>query len=399
MAVADESKRSEPLKLRFSKGVVEAIPFPAKGRVYYHDLLTPGLCVSVTAAGGKVFYHYRRVDGRPVRYRIGSFTDCTVENARKAVAKLNGQIAEGKNPQQAKQERRAEMTVGELFDYHLEHYAKPHKKTWKQDEWMFRRFLAGWRERKLSSIKTSDVQSLHTRIGSESGKFQANRLVELLAKLFVTAAEKHDWTKGNPALKVDRFPEKQRARFLQPDELPKFFQAVDDHSDPDIRHFVYMALFTGARRGNVQAMRWADVDLARQTWRVPETKNGEAITIELVAPAVEILQTRREASNGSEWVFASRRKGATGHLVEPKRAWKQICAAAGIADLRIHDLRRSMGSWQALTGASLLIIGKTLGHKTAAATMVYARLNQDPVRQAMEKATAAMLSLKLAADG
>ncbi len=60
-------------------------------------------------------------------------------------------------------------------------------------------------------------------------------------------------------------------------------------------------------------------------------------------------------------------------------------------DFRIHDLRRSLGSWQAKTGASLAIIGKTLGHKDPSATLIYARLDRDPVRAAVEQATGAML--------
>ena len=62
----------------------------------------------------------------------------------------------------------------------------------------------------------------------------------------------------------------------------------------------------------------------------------------------------------------------------------------GLEDLRMHDLRRSLGSWQARTGASLVIIGKTLNHQSPQSTQVYARLDSDPVRQAMETAVSAM---------
>jgi integrase len=76
--------------------------------------------------------------------------------------------------------------------------------------------------------------------------------------------------------------------------------------------------------------------------------------------------------------------------VEPKTAWARILQRAGIEDLRIHDLRRSLGSWQVKTGASLAVVGKSLGHKTPQATVIYARL--DPVRTSMERATSAMLT-------
>ena len=91
-----------------------------------------------------------------------------------------------------------------------------------------------------------------------------------------------------------------------------------------------------------------------------------------------------------EWVFPS--YGKTGHLVEPKKAWNRLLDRAEISDLRIHDLRRTLGSWQAATGASLPVIGKSLGHKNQATTAIYARLDLDPVRQAVNTATAAMLA-------
>ena len=83
---------------------------------------------------------------------------------------------------------------------------------------------------------------------------------------------------------------------------------------------------------------------------------------------------------------------ALAFTVEPKSAWRRILDRAEIDDLRIHDLRRTLGSWQAATGANLSIIGKTLAHKNVSTTAIYARLNLDPVRDSMEKATSAMLA-------
>jgi integrase len=108
-----------------------------------------------------------------------------------------------------------------------------------------------------------------------------------------------------------------------------------------------------------------------------------------LSPIVLRLLENRKATSTGEWVFPGR--GRTGHLVEPKSAWKRILKRAGLQDLRLHDLRRTLGSWQAATGASLPIIGKTLGHKSLSTTQIYARLNLDPVRLAVNTATDAML--------
>lgn len=85
------------------------------------------------------------------------------------------------------------------------------------------------------------------------------------------------------------------------------------------------------------------------------------------------------------WVFPG--TGKTGHLVTPRKAWLEVLEAAGLdEDLRIHDLRRTLGSWQARAGASLQVIGKSLGHKSQQATAIYSRLDLDPVRASVEGA-------------
>jgi integrase len=77
--------------------------------------------------------------------------------------------------------------------------------------------------------------------------------------------------------------------------------------------------------------------------------------------------------------------------VEPKKAWKIILDKAGIADLRLHDLRRTMGSWQAGTGAISRSSADRVNHKSTQTTAIYARLWMTPVRDSMETAATAML--------
>jgi integrase len=77
-------------------------------------------------------------------------------------------------------------------------------------------------------------------------------------------------------------------------------------------------------------------------------------------------------------------------MAEPKKAWERILREAGAEDLRIHDLRRTLGSYQAATGANSYIIGKSLGQKSQQSTAIYARLNLDPARDSVNKATDVM---------
>jgi len=137
-------------------------------------------------------------------------------------------------------------------------------------------------------------------------------------------------------------------------------------------------------------MRWQDIDLNEAIWRIPKTKNGDALNVPLTPESLTILEARKKQKIvNAIWVFPG--DGKTGHLVEPKKAWAAILQNAGIEELRIHDLRRTLGSWQARQGTSTAIIGKSLGHRSQQATAIYARLDIDPVRQSMEQATAGMI--------
>ena len=138
-------------------------------------------------------------------------------------------------------------------------------------------------------------------------------------------------------------------------------------------------------------MRWDQIDLQAMTWRIPRTKNGESQTIPLGEPEAMILKGR-QAESSSPWVFPSPAK-IDQHLSPPRAGWERILKRAGIADLRMHDLRRTLGSYMVDTGASLAIIGKTLNHKSQQATAIYARLSLDPIREAKDKAVRAMLGL------
>ena len=194
---------------------------------------------------------------------------------------------------------------------------------------------------------------------------------------------------------VDRFKTRARERFVQPgDEYVRFAAALIQEPKETIRDFFWMCLFTGARRSNLLSMEWSQVDFDLRVWRIPVTKNGDSQTVPLTPNAIEILRRRQADEEAHEcWVFPSdrtgRKTGVKGHLTSPKKAWARLLDRAKIDDLRIHDLRRTAGSYMAIQGVSPTIIGKALGHRSTQATAIYARLTQDPVRQALENAQAA----------
>ncbi len=381
-------------KINFTKAVLDILPLPANGqRQSYHDKKTNGLQIRVTSTGVKTFCVFKRLKkGNPERVTLGRYPDMSIEQARKEAARINALIVEGINPNSDVRSLKTETTLLELFEQFLKHRRNKRgaylsEKTKSTYQYDFNSYLAKWNKRQLSQFKDTDFIKLHTEIGADHPT-TANRVIAMASSLFSYASEHRLFNGGNPAQGIKKFPETKRDRFLQSDELPDFFKSLAKEPNDTLRDYFLVLLLTGARRSNVQAMQWSQIHLERGEWRIPITKNGDSQTVTLTPEVVEILRTRQD--KGSPWVFPG--SGVTGHLVEPKKAWKRLLERAGIANLRIHDLRRTLGSWQAKTGASLVIVGKSLNHKSPSTTAIYARLDLDPVRESVNRATGAMLA-------
>jgi integrase len=387
-------------KINFTKAVIDALPIPESGkRDTHHDIKTSGLQLRITSTGIRTFSVYRRIKGGdPERITLGRYPDMTVEQARREAVRIAADISDGKNPAEVKRGHRAELTFSELFGDYMERHSKPNKKTWFEDQAQFRLYLEKpLGKKKLSSIDRKSIAHIHSSITKAGYAPTANRVKALLSSVFGWAIAA-GLCESNPVIGVKSNKENQRDRFLQSDELPRFFQAVAKEENETIRDYVLMSLLTGARRSNVLAMRWQNVNFERAEWRIEETKNGTPQTITLSPEAVEILRNRKPSDDA---VFVFSGAGKSGHLEEPKKGWNRILERAGIDNLRIHDLRRTLGSWQAKSGASLAIIGKSLNHKNQNTTAIYARLDLDPVRDSVNKATSAMMEaggLKSSAD-
>lgn len=392
--------------LKFSKTTLQALELPEAGkRLTIYDTETPKLALRVTAAGTKTFYVVKRAGASMAWVKLGTFPEMTVEQARKAAALALGEFASGANPAAARRAFKAEPTLSEFFtEYGTRHGEK--KRAWAADVQRFRDYLQKpMGGKKLSEIDRAMIAKvLHD--AEKAGKSVATvRNIRALASGVFSKAVEWGFLDYNPAQGVKVAGKKvSRDRFLQADELPRFFAAVAEE-DSTMRDFILLALLTGARRSNLCAMHWRELDLSAGVWRIPRTKNDEPQSVTLCPEAVAILEARKDATGGG-FVFPG--TGRTGHIVEPKKAVERVMARAGIPygrdvpnGVTLHDLRRTLGSWQARTGASLAIIGKSLNHKSPQATAIYARLDLDPVRQSVNTATSAMLEaagLKDAAD-
>ena len=378
-------------KLNFTKTALERLQ-PSVKQESYQDATVRGLILLVYPTGGKTFFVYRRIDGRPERIKLGTFPQMTIEQARKRAELVNGTIAEKQNPAAVRRAVKEEPTFGEvLADFIKKKRSRSGKplspRTVEDYQALLANHLTSLSKLKLSQITTDRLRSLKIESAAQN-----NRARAVISSVFNWARSEGITDVENPATAIKSRFIKSRERFLQPSELPRFMAAIKDSRLGD---FFLLALFTGARKTNLQEMRWQDLDLEDAVWKIPKTKNGDGLLVPLIPAALQLIKKRAsEKLLDAIWVFPG--TGKTGHLVAPRKAWLEILDKAGLDEhLRIHDLRRTLGSWQARSGASLTVIGKSLGHRSLQATAIYSILDIDPVRASVEQAATAMVEASM----
>lgn len=425
--------------INFTDKWARELPQPVAKKVYYKDATEKGLGLYITPNGAKSFYIRKRIKGRDERIIIGSAEILSVKKARLKAKLIKEQISEGLDPiAERKRSLFKELTLGAHCKDYMEIYSKQHKKTWKHDERDINRFFSQWLHRRMCDITCLEVQKLYQKIVDEHGIFQANRSLERLKAIYNKAIE-WGWQGDNPARLIKRYREKIRERFIQPEEMPYLIQSLNNEPSVTARDYFWLLLFTGARKTNMLTMRWDQISWHRETWRIPDSKNGDSILLPLLDKAIAILKERQQHVT-SEWVFPSIKDGEK-HFINAKRAWRRIVCRAtiyqwraddrlkpivdecqallpkdnynnqwmrlireraaqedielptGLMDTRIHDIRRTFGSYQAINGSNLLVIGRSLGHKCQKSTLVYAKLSLDPVRASIKQATDVMLGV------
>lgn len=397
-----------PTRFKFTKDKLDSLPTPDAGkRVAYWDTQVPKLAARITHAGTVSFYVVKRVGAKVEWVSLGGYPELTPEQARTAAQTRLGEFAGGANPAAAKRAEKLQQTLGEAYEAYRDN-AELRERNTDDLRALWERFLGplpdapakkhgrkrtkheagvNWSARRLDAITKGEVRALHAAIG-KTNKYAANRAIELGSAIY-NYATSGNYRGDNPFSDVTPFKEAKRRRFIRAEEMPRFFAALADDSSQDFKDYVLLSLLTGQRRNNVLAMQWEELDLGGATWTIPDekAKADEQIHVALVPEAVEALKKRKPRAAG--YVFPAESKA--GHMTPPKKRWAALLKRAKIADFRIHDLRRSLGSWQAISGASLLIIGKSLGHKSPSATAIYAQLQLDPVRQSVNTATSKML--------
>lgn len=330
---------------------------------------------------------------------IGPYPAFTVTTARRKAHELRAQVCQGLDPGAKRRPATPAKTFGDLLDAWRSgalHDGRPlqdRKRSWRDDEQRMRDFLSHWRRRYLDEITLEDVAELHAKIARQRGPYVANRVLSLIGTILRRAQARGLYPAGRlPVEGVERCKELPRQRALNRREARLVLSSIALEASPHWRGYFVLLLMLGSRRAELLSAMWEDFDLESDdpSWRIRRTKVGTVELLELPAQAVEILRSLPRTE--SPFVFPG--AGRAGHVVEPKKAWRAILERAGVADVRVHDLRRTLGAWLASRGVPLRAIARILGHTQVATTARhYMPSEPETQRQALETNAALLLEL------
>jgi len=378
-------------QFRFNKKLIDALPphpDDAKSKESeWSDTEVAGLRLIVNRRGRKYFllrYTITNATHTAAKrsMKLGDYPQMDVADARQLALDYRKQISIGNDPQNVVTTPQASQVTLRTFvtDDYLPH-AYATKRSAKDDEGrLIRGILPEFGDVPLASLSSHAIQRLHDRLRVQGCAATANRHLSLLKRCLNLAIIWGKLDAANPVRGIRMHQENnQRHRYLSGDELRSFLTALEAEPSRSLADALRFLLMTGARRSEVLQSRWENIDLDKQQWYLPHTKNGKSRFVLLNDAAVELLR-QRPRTEGNVYVFPGKNEG--GPIINPYKGFQRALARSGIAGLRIHDLRHSFASLAINNGATLYEVQHLLGHSDSKTTSRYAHVASANLRKA-----------------
>lgn len=366
---------------------------------WYADKAISGLYLRVTAAGSKLYVARINRGGKKVYATLGRAEDIKAADARKLAIPALEALRAGRDPAaERKARQRAEaagqVTVQALGERWMREIVVPKRKPRTASDYqrlLDQRIGPTFGHMVVSEVQRSDVIAWHA--GMADIPRRANYSLAVFKALMGFAEDvglRAPHT--NPCRRIEMYREGRRERFMSEAEIAKAADAIaraeaDGKIGPHAAAGLRLALFTGARSGEITAAKWEHLDRGRRVIRLPDSKTNMPRDIYLSDAAMEVIAVIPRVG---PYIIAGAKPGEG--FKNLGRSWIVARKYAGLDDVRLHDLRHSYASLAAGRGVSLQMIGRLLGHKVAATTQRYAHLARDAVAAVNDELGQAMTS-------
>ena len=362
------------------------------------DSTVKGLGLRITPKGVKSYILNYRINGRERRATLARASEISLKIARERAGDQLVRIRAGEDdPLERKQEAKEAPTVANGLRRFFDEFVPARQKlgrlsarTRTEYRWMARRYIEpSLGKLKIADVKRGDIERMAAPLPGP----QRNTLLKLTSRLF-NLFEQWEWRqqRSNPCYGIERAREEARDRVLSPSELAALAKALNQHEEqhPASVAAIRVAALTGLRIGEVLSIQWQHIDFETGRLTLPETKTGRR-GHDLPEAALALLADLPRF-NRCDWVFTT--SGRAGIVYRTVRGhFAKIAAAAGIEEVRLHDLRRTVMTRAAASGVGTHVLRDLLGHKTTAMADRYIRAVGNPVREAREKVGAEMAAM------
>jgi len=367
---------------RLIKRSVEKLEITDK-EYFVWDSELSGFGVRVMPSGRRSYLIQYRAGGRSRRRSIGQHGALTADQARTEAKILLGEIARGGNPAEDRHKENRAPTIRSLCDRFLEDYAAHHCKPASQKG--YKSYIGTCIKprlgsRKIDDLTRADVVTFHHDLPDRP--YTANRAVAIFSKMFNLA---EDWglrrEGSNPARRIRKFREEEKKRYLSDDEQSRLGQALADALETGAETeyavaAISLLMLTGCRLGEILTLKWDYVTPLHL--ELPDSKTGRR-RIPLPREAHQII-TSLPRMRGNPYVILG--ETAESHLVNLQKPWLRIRAAAGLEDVRMHDLRHTYASVAVMSGIDPFLLKEIMGHKNLQTTLRYSHFADEAVQRA-----------------
>ena len=348
------------------------------------DKALPGFGLRIHPSGRKVWIVQARIEGRSRRMVIARHGEMTLAEARRRARDVLAHIRAGENPADDIRREKETPTFREFADEYLRccdpHWKPSGRKTVRI--YLKARILPAFGRMPLDRVGPEDVAAWFDA-ASRDRPGAANRAFEIMRAMMFRAEEWGLRERGsNPCLWIRKNPRKRIARFLDMDELARLGRALDAHEDrwPEAVAAIRLLALTGCRRGEVLNLRWRDIGDGAMV--LPESKTGPR-TVQLGEAARAVIDALPGPRNPVTFLFPKNTGRQNPHNITA--CWRAVCEDAKLGRLRLHDLRHTAASHAVMSGETLPLVGKLLGHRRHSTTAGYAHLADGHLFETAEK--------------
>ena len=368
--------------------VREAVCPPGKSKVDYYDNALKGFILEARPSGGKTFYlRYHDSHGKLRQCKIGDAAAVSYDKARQKAMRLRSEVELGGNPLEERQALRAVPTLAEFIrDTYVPHIHLHRRNFQSTLSFIKCHVLPRFGAKHLDEITTNMLAEAHQDLRTKGYALAHANKIPILFKIMFNLARKKGipGSESNPADGVVLFnPNNAKERYLSAAETQRLHEALSQRGSPQLKSIVALLLLLGCRKRELLDARWEDVDLERRNWRIPLSKSGKARCIPISDRALEVLRGLPRWSGCPYVIPNPDTKRPFGNLFY---LWDKVRKEAGIADLRMHDLRHTFASNLVNSGQSIYVVSKLLGHSQIKTTARYSHLADETLMSAVDAA-------------